>query len=184
MAGEFRELLAKEFAPYRVLSEAQLDALEAHYDLLCRWNKKINLCRFRDVKEAVQLHYCESLYVGLWVPNGAVRIVDVGSGAGFPGIPVGILRRDCDVDLLESDQRKAAFLREATHGRPNLHVLVARAESCGNRYDWMISRAVRAEDVRRAGLAPNCALLSSRPSGTRLPWGNGRFIESFHSSVD
>src|SRR6266849_3407169 len=98
-ADDFGTLLAAEFAPYQVLPEAELTLLEAHYDLLCKWNKIINLCRFRHLREAVQLHYCESLFLGLFLPPGPLRIVDVGSGAGFPGFPTAILRSDFEVDV-------------------------------------------------------------------------------------
>src|SRR5262245_12319813 len=110
----FRELLAKEFAPYETLTEHQLDQLESHYRLLTAWNKRLNLARLGSVEDAVQLHYCESLYLGRALPLGNLRIVDIGSGAGFPGIPIAILRPECSVTLVESHQRKAVFLREAT----------------------------------------------------------------------
>jgi 16S rRNA (guanine(527)-N(7))-methyltransferase RsmG len=177
---DFRSLLAVEFAPYQVLSAAQLTALESHYNLLCKWNKKINLCRFRDLREAVQLHYCESLFLGRFLPPEPLRIVDVGSGAGFPGFPVAVLRSDCDVDLLESDQKKAAFLREACHGLKNLRVVADRAERCASRYDWVISRAVRPDAVRKLRLAPNGALLTSESGDVKIPWGDRRFVQLFH----
>ena len=103
---DLRTLLSSEFAPFQTLSELQLQALNSHYQLVLKWNKKINLCRFKDTSEAVQLHYCESLYLGRCLPEGGLSIADVGSGAGFPGVPIGILRPECQVDLLESDQRK------------------------------------------------------------------------------
>ena len=180
MAEDIKALLTKTFAPYRALSEAQLDALQSHYDLLSTWNKKLNLWRVQDVREAVEFHYCESLYLAYMLPAGSLKIVDVGSGGGFPGFPVGILRPECEVDLLESDQRKAAFLREACHEHPSLHVVASRAEDCTNRYDWMISRAVRSETVESLPLAPNCALLTSTPGPDKLPWGENRFIRMFH----
>src|SRR5678815_5908684 len=88
----FRELLARKFAPYGVLAVEQIDQLEAHYKLLVLWNARLNLTRIESVEEAVRLHYCESLFVGTRLPAGPLRIVDVGSGAGFPGIPIAILR--------------------------------------------------------------------------------------------
>jgi 16S rRNA G527 N7-methylase RsmG len=180
MEENFRSLLEAEFAPYQVLSPAQLDILEAHYALLCKWNKKINLCRIPNLREAVELHYCESLYLGRFLPPGPLRIADVGSGAGFPGLPVAVLRADCEVDLIESDQRKAAFLREVRGALPNLRVVAARAEDCATRYDWVISRAVRPDVVRGLPLAPHYALLSSDSSSVRIPWGTKRFIQMFH----
>lgn len=180
MEQSFRGRLAAEFASYQVLSESQLDALESHYALLCKWNQKINLCRFRSLQEAVELHYCESLYLGLALPSGSLRIADVGSGAGFPGLPIAVLRTDCNVDLIEADQRKASFLREARDGLRNLRVVASRAEVCHDRYDWLVSRAVRADFVRTLELAPNFAMLSSEPSSLKLPWGSHRFIQLFH----
>ncbi len=180
MADDFRSLLAVTFAPYQTLSEIQLDTLQAHYELLCKWNRKLNLWRVKDVREAVELHYCESLYLARTLPPGPLRIVDVGSGGGFPGYPIALLRGECEVDLVESDQRKAAFLREACHGHANLHVVASRAEDCAKRYDWIVSRAVRAEAVEGLRLAANCALLTSAPGALRIPWGESRFIRTFH----
>jgi len=80
----FRELLAREFASYGSLTVTQIDQLEAHYNLLVRWNARLNLTRIDSIEDAVRLHYCESLFVGTRLPAGSLRIVDVGSGAGFP----------------------------------------------------------------------------------------------------
>lgn len=177
---DFKSLLSADFAPYRALSRTQLDALAAHYELLLKWNRKLNLCRFRDLAEAVDLHYCESLYLGISLPSGPLQIVDVGSGSGFPGIPIGILRPECRLTLIDSDKRKAAFLREACHGRTNFRIIAERAEDVSERYDWIVSRAVTAETVRRLRVAPNCALLTSTPTSVKLPWGEKRFIQMFH----
>ena len=110
----FKQLLAAEFAPYATLSELQLDQLESHYMSLTRWNERLNLTRIRTLEESVRFHYCESLFLARFLPDGAHRIVDIGSGGGFPGIPVAIFRPDCEVTLVESHQRKAVFLREAS----------------------------------------------------------------------
>jgi 16S rRNA (guanine527-N7)-methyltransferase len=144
---DFKALLASEFAPFGSLMEYQLDLLEQHYLLLCHWNKVMNLTRIRNIREAVQFHYCESLFLGRWLPKEMLRIVDVGSGTGFPGIPVAIIRPDCTVDLIESHRRKATFLREASRQLPNVNVVSRRAEECTGEYDWMVSRAVRVEDL-------------------------------------
>lgn len=169
----FRELLFNEFRPYATLTDAQLDALERHYQALYRWNKKLNLTRIGDLWGTVRLHYCESLYLGLKLPTGPLRVADVGAGAGFPGIPVSILRPDLDVTLIESHQRKSVFLRECS----NLRVLAERAESCDERFDWIISRAVSPESVLSLKLAPNFALLvTSKNSPNTTPWGRDRAI--------
>jgi 16S rRNA (guanine527-N7)-methyltransferase len=137
----FSELLASEFSPYGRLQGEQLDRLERHYSLLTQWNKRLNLTRIVNLSDAVRLHYCESLLLGQHLPPGQLRVVDVGSGAGFPGIPAAILRPDCHFDLVESHRRKAVFLVEASRELPNARVLAQRAENCAPEYDWMISRA-------------------------------------------
>src|SRR5437868_1103638 len=154
----FRELLKAEFAPYGNLTTEQLDQLEGHLNLLEHWNKTINLTRITNLKDVVQLHYCESLFLGQALPPGRLRIVDVGSGAGFPGIPLAILRPDCTVDLVESHQRKSVFLREASRQLENVRVLTCRAEAVEPGKDWMVARAVRPADLLKLGIASNIAL--------------------------
>jgi 16S rRNA (guanine(527)-N(7))-methyltransferase RsmG len=181
---DFKTLLASEFTPFVGLTEYQLDLLEQHYQLLCNWNQRLNLTRIRSIREAVQFHYCESLFLGQWLPKGKLRIADVGSGAGFPGIPVAMLRPDCTVDLIESHQRKSAFIREASRRLPNVNVLSKRAEECTGSYDWMISRAVRVEGLLKLKLAPNLALLVGAGDADglevlKLPWGERRTL-AFH----
>jgi 16S rRNA (guanine(527)-N(7))-methyltransferase RsmG len=181
---DFRALLAGEFAPVGNLSDDQLNLLEQHYRLLCKWNKRINLTRICGIREAVPFHYCESLFLAQWLPKGKLRIADVGSGAGFPGIPVAVLRPDCAVDLIESHQRKAAFLREASRQLPNVNVVAMRADDCTVQYDWMISRAVRVQDLLSLRLAHNFALLLGAEDAKdleslKVPWGERRIL-AFH----
>jgi len=163
--------------------------LEAHFELLARWNRKLNLVRIRDRSEAIQRHYNESLFVAHHLPVGAWRIADVGSGAGFPGFPVAVVRPDCLVTLIESHQRKAVFLREASRSLPNIRVLAQRAEDCGEVFDWALSRAVSYAGLAGilSRLAPHAALLTGsedppsslgfdwRPS-IPLPGTKGRFL--------
>lgn len=175
----FRELLAREFAPHGSLTAAQIDQLEAHYSLLVRWNARLNLTRIDSVEEAVRLHYCESLFVGTRLPAGSLRIVDVGSGAGFPGIPIAILRPECTVTLVESHQRKGVFLREASRNLSNVRVVTDRAENLKSEYDWLVSRAVSPDAICKLQLANNLALLvgSSRFERSEvIPWGTARYL--------
>ena len=173
---DFKSFLASEFSPHGALTSDQLDLLDQHYRMLQRWNPKINLTRISSLADIVRFHYCESLYLGSYLPARPLRIVDIGSGAGFPGIPVAIYRSDCEVDLVESHQRKAVFLREATRNLSNVRVLAKRADDLVGSYDWMISRAVRSEDVLKLNLASNLAVLGTE--GEKLPWGESRAL--FH----
>jgi len=175
----FADLLRERFSD---LTADQIAQLQAHYDLLQRWNQKLNLTSVRDEAEIVERHYCESLFLGAHLPPGELTIADVGSGAGFPGFPVAVLRPDCRVTLIESHQRKAVFLREASRHTPNLRVLATRAESVSEHFDWAISRAVKYEEIRPVleRLAPNIALLAGGPiagfDSIPLPRGDRRVL--------
>lgn len=180
-----RETLIREFGPYCRLSESQLNRLEAHFQLMISWNRRINLTRITDPEEAARLHYSESLFLGTVLPPGPLTVCDVGSGAGFPGIPLAILREDLDVTLLESDQRKAVFLREAIRGQPNAHVLNLRLQKCQSKYDWVVARAIAKDQVLSESSAPCVALLTSGAEVAqsrdyseviRLPWGRNRVV--------
>jgi 16S rRNA (guanine(527)-N(7))-methyltransferase RsmG len=175
----FQDLLAREFAPYGKLTPDQLTKLEAHYNLLTQWNARLNLTRIRSLQDSVQLHYCESLFLGKALPPGPLKIADIGSGAGFPGIPIGILRPECSVTLVESHQRKAVFLQEAVRELRNIKAVSIRAEELHEYYDWLVSRAVNPKEVLDLKLASNRALLvgdGEFSEAKPVPWGKGRFL--------
>jgi 16S rRNA (guanine(527)-N(7))-methyltransferase RsmG len=171
----FRDLLFQEFLPYKHLSPDELELLERHYLLLERWNRTLNLTRITGLVESVKLNYCESLFLGMKLPPGPLRVCDVGSGAGFPGIPIAIVRPDLTVTLIESHHRKAVFLRESSAGIPNLRVLAIRAENSSETFDWMVSRAVSKKILIALNLAPNMAILQAGDTESHdslpSPWG-------------
>ncbi len=181
----FKDLLTAEFAPYGPLSTLQLDQLESHYNSLTRWNERLNLTRIVSEIDSVQFHYCESLFLARFLPAGHLKVADVGSGAGFPGIPTAILRPDCEITLVESHQRKSVFLREASREVRNVRVVARRAEDIREGFDWVISRAVTPSEVLKLKISDSFALLigendASSLTGTSepLPWGNQRVL--FH----
>jgi 16S rRNA (guanine527-N7)-methyltransferase len=140
---EFSRILADRLSPFGRLTPAQNSELWRHYELLLHWNRALNLTSVAGLAEVVVRHYCESLFLGIQLPGEGVSVLDVGSGAGFPGIPMAILRPDCRFTLAESHQRKAVFLREATRHFPNVAVAPCRAEDVHEAFDWIVSRAVR-----------------------------------------
>lgn len=169
------------FAELAPLSSIQIKQLEKHYELLTRWNEVLNLTSLLDPKEIIERHYGESLFLGRHLPPGPLRIADVGSGGGFPGIPVAILRPDCSVTLIESHQRKSVFLREASREINNIRVIAKRAEDVSERFDWVISRAVKLPHVlaeKFAFLGGEQPPLSDRFTWNKikLPWGERRFL--------
>ena len=110
------------------------DALLRFLALLQKWNRVYNLTAIRERARLVSYHLLDSLAALPHLPGP--RLVDVGSGAGLPGLPVAIVRRDWEVTLLDSNHKKGAFLRQAVIELelPNAQVAVVRAE------DWRPSR--------------------------------------------
>lgn len=187
----FRELLRQKLKGILTLSEDQLESLKNHYELLLRWNPRLNLTSIESLEEAIERHYCESLFLAAQLPAGALNLADIGSGAGFPGIPVGIARRDCSVTLIEAHARKSVFLREATRHFSNFKIMPRRAEAAGEIFDCAVSRAVSYQDLRPIlkKIAPKAHLLTGAEvpppdlgfdwqPALRLPWGRQRFVRS------
>jgi len=105
--------------------------LSAYLDLLLKWNARTNLTAIRDPEEIVGRHFGESLFAARHLDPGTASLLDFGSGAGFPGLPIALLRPDIQVTLAESQNKKATFLREAvrTLNLPNVEVWAARVET-------------------------------------------------------
>jgi 16S rRNA (guanine527-N7)-methyltransferase len=89
-----------------------LPKLSAYLDLLLKWNARTNLTAIRNPEEIVRRHFGESLFACLHLAPEANTVLDFGSGAGFPGLPMAILRPDITVTLAESQNKKSTFLRE------------------------------------------------------------------------
>jgi 16S rRNA (guanine527-N7)-methyltransferase len=194
---DFARLLTSSFATLGELSAGQVSELSRHHSLLVRWNRTLNLTSVAGLEEMVVRHYCESLFLGLHLPMASVSVLDVGSGAGFPGIPLAISRPDCRFTLAESHQRKAVFLREATRHLGNVRVAAGRAEELRETFDWVVSRAVKWPGVLRlasAGRARALALLLGHDDAEEvlrqgdfdwlpaipLPWGKRRLLVIGH----
>jgi 16S rRNA (guanine527-N7)-methyltransferase len=116
---------------------------EAYLAVLLRWNQRINLTAIRDESEILSRHFVESIAVAHSLPAGIATLLDFGSGAGFPGLPIAICRPQIAVVLAESKSKKAAFLREAVRavGIP-VEVFAGRAETLNRTFDCVVLRAV------------------------------------------
>jgi 16S rRNA (guanine527-N7)-methyltransferase len=128
-------------------SDTQVEQIQQYMRLLLTWNEKINLTAIRDPLEILYRHFCESMYAAVAVPVENGRLADVGSGAGFPGIPLKIIRPELLTFLVESNVKKATFLAEVlrTIELPDTRVLVSRYEELGEEIapiDVVCSRAV------------------------------------------
>ncbi len=125
--------------------------MERHFALMLKWNRTVNLTSITEMQEAVDRHYAECLFLGVSCPLRPESLADIGSGAGFPGVPLAVLWPQCQVTLVESDTRKAAFLRECRDLVPNLRVECVRSEHLTGEFDAVVGRAVRPADIVRVG---------------------------------
>ena len=142
------------------LSPAQLAAFQTYADELCAWNEKFNLTTIKDLEGIQVKHFLDSLSVlkalrpaGGEAPGEAaprLRLIDVGSGAGFPGLPLKIVCPQLQVTLLEATGKKVKFCEHVADKLKlsGLKVVKARAEEAGQdpahreQYDWAVARAV------------------------------------------
>lgn len=125
------------------LDAATQQKLLDYLALLEKWNKVHNLTAVRDPSDMVTLHLLDSLSVLPHIKSG--RLLDVGSGAGLPGIPLSIVRPDLQVTVMDSSHKKASFMRQAKAalGIPNLEVVCGRVEEFHpeHKFNMVISRA-------------------------------------------
>jgi len=139
-------VIAQLLQPFIELDEMRLRDISTYIDLLLKWNSRINLTAIRDPGEIVQRHFGESLFAAKYAldQKPVEMAIDLGSGAGFPGVPFAILAPDVRVTLIESQQKKATFLQELiyTLGLKNVKVFAARAESYSGTVDLVMLRAV------------------------------------------
>jgi 16S rRNA (guanine527-N7)-methyltransferase len=133
----------------RPLSNEQTKQVVTYLDLLLKWNAKISLTAVRAPEEIVPRHFGESFFGAEHVEvSQASTLIDVGSGAGFPGIPMAILAPHAQTTLIESQQKKVAFLREVVRslGLKNVSVHEGRAENCKRKAQIVTLRAVEKFD--------------------------------------
>ncbi len=138
----------------RALGEFKLPAyndqvlqIQQYIKILLMWNEKINLTAIRDPLEILYRHFCESMYAAGAIPIENGRLADVGSGGGFPGLPLKIVRPNLKVFLVESNIKKVSFLAEVIRelGLKGAQVLARRYEELGEEVaplDYVCSRGL------------------------------------------
>jgi len=136
------------------LEENQLALFRTYYDELVEWNQRFNLTAITDYEGVQVRHFLDSLSCLLALPRTDLlagrQVIDVGTGAGFPGVPLKIICPAMHLTLLEATKKKVAFLEHLTQRLElrNVEVIRARAEELGRRigyrerYDWALARAV------------------------------------------
>jgi 16S rRNA (guanine527-N7)-methyltransferase len=134
-----------------LLAEAGQEPLEAvlagrftdYLSLILRWNLRVNLTAIRDEEGILRRHFVESIACARALPGGISTLLDFGSGAGFPGIPIVFCRPEIAVTLAESQGKKAAFLSEAVRVLGvAAKVYLGRAEALCEEFDCVTLRAV------------------------------------------
>ena len=125
------------------LSDAILAKFDTYLRLLVKWNARINLTAVRDPQDILSRHFVESIASAQHLPQGIGSLLDFGSGAGFPGIPVALCRPDIAVTLADSQNKKASFLREVVRSLGlSTAVFARRAEDLKTEFDCVTLRAV------------------------------------------
>jgi 16S rRNA (guanine527-N7)-methyltransferase len=128
-------------------NDVQVLQIQQYMAMLLAWNDKVNLTAIRDPLEILNRHFCESIFGATLLPKEPCRLADVGSGGGFPGLPLKIIRPENYVFLIESSVKKATFLAEVVRELQltDTRVLVSRYEELGEEVaplDVVCSRAV------------------------------------------
>ena len=146
------ETLKKELALMGMeATDDRISQFRDYYELLLEWNKKMNLTVITELNEVIQKHFLDSAALGKYCRlNQHLSLADVGSGAGFPGIPLKILFPELEVILMDSVGKRVTFMKEvisqlglqkieAVHGRAED---LARAGEYREKFDFCVSRAV------------------------------------------
>jgi 16S rRNA (guanine527-N7)-methyltransferase len=162
-----------------ILQPSQYKQFNDYLSLILRWNDRTNLTSVRDPEAILSRHFVESIACAQALPYGIATLLDYGSGAGFPGIPISICCPDLTVTLAESQRKKAAFLQEAirvTGVTAKVHS--ARAEILTTQFDCVTLRA-----VDRMDSAAQLAARLVNPNGWLAPLTTAADLPKLQSAV-
>ncbi len=151
MDNELRKLLLDGANEFNIsLEEEQIDKFFKYKNILKEWNEKINLTAIEEDREVIIKHFIDSLSILPLIKIGSTTLIDVGTGAGFPGIPIKIARESIEVTLLDSLDKRVKFLNEVIkeNALSGIKALHGRAEEKGilpefrEKFDICTARAV------------------------------------------
>ena len=138
------ELIKKYFPD---LTEVQIDQFEQLFDLYLDWNSKINVISRKDIEDLYLRHVLHSLGIAKVLRfQSGTKVLDVGTGGGFPGVPLAILNPECSFHLVDSIQKKLKVIDAVidTLELKNIRTTHSRVETINEEYDFIVSRAVTA----------------------------------------
>ena len=148
--SEFKEIIKRQVKLLKIeLSEDKIKKFYNYMNLLIEWNQKINLTSITDPREIILKHFIDSLTINKYIKENT-KMIDVGTGAGFPGIPLKILRDDIEIILLDSLNKRIKFLDIVIEELKlnKISTIHSRAEDIGRdekyreKFDYSTSRAV------------------------------------------
>jgi 16S rRNA (guanine527-N7)-methyltransferase len=136
LSRDFKSRLVRRAAKANVfLPDALADGLISYYELLTRWNRKINLTSIENEDAAIDRLLLEPLVAARYLPTESARVIDIGSGGGSPAIPLKLSAARIHITMVEAKARKSAFLREAVR-----HLELQRARVETSRYEELLAR--------------------------------------------
>lgn len=170
-------MLSNEFN----LSNEQIQQFDLYCKLLLEWNEKFNLTAITDEEEIEEKHFIDSLLVTKFVNLNKGKLLDIGSGAGFPGIPLAIYQPNLKVTLLESNGKKVSFLNEVVKqlDLKNVTVSNGRAEDLKVRssFDYVTARAVKSLNI-----LVELSIPFVKVHGTLLAYKGDRAVEEINEA--
>ena len=136
------------------LSDLQVEQFIKYYDLLVSWNKVMNLTTIIEFKDVVIKHFIDSAYVAKYYDFNNLKVIDVGTGAGFPGIPLKILFPDMKILLLDSLNKRINFLNEVIDklNLKDIKAVHSRAEDLGRNLEYREKFDALGEEEKITGL--------------------------------
>ena len=149
MKDSFRDILLKAAGEMGLdMAEKRVALCETYRETLLLWSRRMNLISLQSEVDLPVRHFIDSLTLLPYLTAGPATLLDIGSGAGFPAIPIKIFRKDLHVTLLEASRKKCSFLKEVIRrlGLRDVSVLNCRLEELLKKdprpsYDWIVSRA-------------------------------------------
>ena len=192
--------ISRLLQPFIELDETRLRAISTYVDLLLKWNARINLTAVRQAEEIIKRHFGESFFAARHVieQKPVASAIDLGSGAGFPGVPFAMLAPEVEVTLIESSKKKATFLKEVIHalGLKNARVYGDRGETYPEKGDLVMLRAVESFEqtlplaVRLVEAGGRIALMiglsqvdATQEAGSPVQWQKPVPIPGSHSRI-
>ncbi|MCQ3035277.1 MAG: 16S rRNA (guanine(527)-N(7))-methyltransferase RsmG [Bacilli bacterium] len=164
------------------ISDEQLTMFSTYSKMLKEWNEKFNLTAITDEEEIIEKHFLDSLILGKYVNLSNKKVLDIGTGAGFPGIPLAILFPNANISLSDSNGKKITFLNEVVKelNLKNVTVIQSRIEDMAkfkDQFDYVTARALKALNILIELAIPLCKV-----HGSLIAYKGPNYVEEIHEA--